>query len=163
MEKSCQNNEKNYTDLDIYSKHQCYQIFFSGDSDTKYTGQFNCYFIFSLPKKVIEKKFDDNEKKGTHLETYPKCQCYLTFLVTVVQNKLDSLIKLLLYFLIQRKKWKKDFNDNDKMAQIWKLIPKVNVVALFSLAAVRQDKLGCLLYFLISFCFLQRKTRENVF
>jgi hypothetical protein len=68
--------------------------FFSGESDTKYTGQFNCNFIFFLPKKEIEKKFDDNEKNGSHLETYPKCQCYLTFLVTVVQNKLDSLIKL---------------------------------------------------------------------
>jgi hypothetical protein len=46
------------------------------------------------------------------------------------------------------------------MAQIWKLIPKVNVIALFSLAAVRQNKLGCLLYFLFQFDSYKERHRK---
>ncbi len=131
MEKSCQNNEKNYTDLDIYSKHQCCQTFFSGDSDTKYTGQLNCYFIFSLPKKEIEKKFDNNEKNYTDFEIYSKHQCCHTFFFGESVTKYTGQLNCYFIFSLPKKEIEKSLTIMRKMAYIWKLIPSVNVISLF--------------------------------
>jgi hypothetical protein len=48
-----------------------------------------------------------------------------------------------------------------KIAQIWKLILSVNVVALFSFASVRQNELDCSQSFLFHF-FLSIKGVEKV-
>ncbi len=73
MEKSFDDNEKNSSDLETYSKCQCCRTFFFCVSETKRVGLFSIFFIsFFLINKRSGKSFDDNEKNCTYRETNSK-------------------------------------------------------------------------------------------